>query len=336
MKFGKIDRFILIGGARLLAEFARYLKKNNYDLVVFSSPRHLDEKIYSDGKTLSDIFRENKIKYFVSENINQDKNLFKYVTPETLGVAMGPAWIFRKPVLELFGKRLLNFMGVPLPRYRGGAHYTWSILRNDKKWACNLQIINKIPDSGAIIKSKEYSFPKSTRMPCDYFDVALNQELKFLEEFLKELRKNKNFSECRLGEAESMYLPYLNTKKQAYVNWAWTTKDIEMFICAFDDPYSGASTFIDKMHVYLKKCHVEFKDGKFHPFTSGIIYRKAKGSIYVAAKGGTLVIKEILNEKENNIIDTLKIGQRFVTPQRFLDEAMEFHAVYTAKGLKAK
>ena len=56
-----------------------------------------------------------------------------------------------------------------------------------------------------------------------------------------------------------------------------------LFINAFDDPYKGASTFINKKRVYFKKCSLEkLENTNFHSFQAGIIIRKHKDIVYVA------------------------------------------------------
>ena len=66
----------------------------------------------------------------------------------------------------------------------------------------------------------------------------------------------------------SIYWPRLSTEHHGYVDWSWSLKDIERFICAFDEPYPGASTYIGSRKVHLKEGYADFNDGLFHPFQS--------------------------------------------------------------------
>jgi len=339
MLFGKIKRIILFGGAPLLAEFVRALKDKPYEVVVFSSKRQLEEPILSDGTTLEDVLKHLGVKYFSSVDINTDPNVWKHINEYTLGLGIGECWRFSKKLIDKFSGKLLDFMGIRLPQYRGGAHYTWQILRRNKIGACNLQIINEemIPaefDSGEIVKTREYLHPAWVRIPQDYFDSAVKEEVRFLLEFLDEVEQNKDFPLMPLQESFSILFPRLYTKKQGFINWNWKTTDIEAFICAFDDPYPGASTFLNKQRVFLKKCFVEYNDGPFHPFQAGIIYRKADDCCYVATIDGTLIIKEVLDENGRNILNKVKIGDRFYTPVKYLEEAMLYKAEYDSEGLK--
>ena len=125
----------------------------------------------------------------------------------------------------------------------------------------------------------------------------------------------------------------MNTDRHGFINWEWDTPEIEEFICAFDAPYAGASTFVDGERVRLKKCYSEFNDGPFHPLQAGLIYKVTEDAAFVASKSGTLVVREVLNEKGQHVLKRLKLGQRFFTPREYIEEAMLFSAEYSESGL---
>jgi methionyl-tRNA formyltransferase len=339
MNLGQIEHIILFGGAPLLSAFAKYLKRQGVAVTVFSSKRHLQESIFQENQTLEQILIFNEIPYFSCPDINDDTNIRPLITETTLGIGLGEVWSFRKDLIARFGGRLLDFMGIRLPRYRGGAHYTWQILRKNRIGCCNLQIINEemiqgVLDSGEIVKSKEYFFPASARIPQDYFDFAIKEEVAFLEEFVEEVRQGKDFPLSRVQENFSLYFPRLYTLKHGWIDWSWSGPDIELFICAFDDPYPGASTFLGDMRVFLKDTFFDSDDGPFHPFQAGLVYKKANSAIFVATREGSLIVKKVLNENGENLFDGVKVGQRLFTPGKYLEDAMTYSAVYDEEGIR--
>ncbi len=340
MNFGKIDHIILFGGAPLLAAFAKNIKQNGkYRALVFSSSRHLEETIFHEGKKLKEVLNENKIPFYDTPDINNDPHIKGVITENTLGIGIGETWSFNRELIDLFDGRLLDFMGIRLPQYRGGAHYSWQILRKNRIGCCNLQIINEemiqgVFDSGEIIKTREYLFPPTVRIPQDYFDSAIKQELDFLEEFLQDVSAEKDFTLTKIQENFGIYFPRLHTLQHGYVDWSWDSEDIESFICAFDDPYPGASTFLRGKRVFLKDCTVEFNDGPFHPFQAGLIYKISNISVFTATKQGTLIIKKILDENGKSVLGDIKTGMRFHTPKKYLEDAMTYEAVYGAEGVE--
>jgi len=298
----------------------------------------MTETITENGKTLKDVLEESNIQYFSSDNINKDKNLEKNITKGTLGIGFGPAWFFNKDTINKFKGNLVNFHNIPMPKFMGGAHYSWQIMMKNKSGGCHIQIINEPEDTYPVLKpviySKNYKFPKSVKIPQDYFDFAFEEDLSFLKEFISKVKKGSDFESINLDKESAITFPRLNTKKHGFINWNMNTEEIELFICAFDDPYPGASTFINGKRVFLKKVYTEFSDGPFHPFQSGLVYRKSKDALFVATRNGTLIVKEIIYEDSSSAMGDIKLGDRFYTPQKHIEESMLFRAVYDAGGLK--
>ena len=328
MIFGKINHIILLGGSRCTAELALYISQStSFKFEVYTAPRQVTDVIYSDGTTFEKYFNKHSIKYFVTDDINHEPRFIESISELTLSIGLGEAWSFNEEIIEKFNGRLIDLMGIRLPQYRGGAHYTWQILRGNRIGACNLQIVNKdmiqgIYDSGEIIKFKEYLFPAEARIPDDYFGFAVSQEISFIKEFINELTQNKDFSTFKLQENFSIYFPRLHTLKNAFINWQWDTIDIEKFICAFDSPYAGATTQINNILVRLLNVRSEQCDGQFHPFQCGLIYKIYNGNLYVATSQGTIIISEVNDEKGFSVIHTLKNGDRFFTPNDWIEKGM--------------
>lgn len=338
IKFNKINKIILFGGARLFSELSQYLNKNSdYNVVVFSSGRHLDEEV-DRGDTLREVLEKNKIKYYDSNDINKDSNLKAEITNDSLGLAIGASWIFEKSTVKLFRKNhLLDFMGIDLPRYDGGAHYTWKILNQCKINGANVQIIKggkELFHRGEIIKKQEYKLPNRLKKPIDFFNFIVKKEINFFKIFLKEVQREKLFILKDFNRDRLTYFPFLFTKNNGLINWSWSAKDICLFINAFDDPYFGASTFLMGKKIFLKNCYLFKPPERYHPFCSGIVIRKNSKGIFLAASGGVLNVRQVFDKKNTSFLSSINLGSRFYTPAKQLDEAMDFMAEYDAKGLR--
>lgn len=335
LNFGPIDKFILFGCCSLLLSVAKRIIRDGYQLTVFSAKRHLNEEI-KDGKCLSELLYTNHIPFYESLDINKDLRILENISDKTMAISIGAAWIFDEDFINLFDGKLINMHGTRLPQHRGGATVSWQILRQDRLGFCLMHQVDKGIDTGNIIKYEEFVYPCSCRIPKDYQEYYYNQNMKFFGEFLTEI-KNKNDFVC-IGQPEylSSYYPRLNTYKQAFIDWSWSLEHIECFINAFDDPYCGASTFIEGERVFLKDCYVSYVDGRFHPFQAGIVYRIGEGILFVAANEGTLIVKAVLSEDGQSIINNIKVGGRLFTPFEYLEKAKSFRAIYTPCGLKEK
>ena len=337
IKIGNVNNLILFGSGILLTKFAKEAIKRKITTYVFAVKRHLSEVVY-DNATLEDILKKEKIPYFHAKDINKSAKLKALVSGETMGIGLGEAYTFTKRTIDLFNGKLFDFMVIRVPQYRGGAHFTWQILRQAKRGGWSIQVINKemvpgVHDSGAILKTTGYAIPNNARIPKDYFKISDKEGLKLFIDFLDEINIGKEFVLSKPDEALSLHFPRLHTLRHGFINWYWSVEEIEKFICAFDEPYRGASSFLGKKRVFLKDCRIKRNEGRFNPFMAGLIYRIHKGCAFVATKDGALIVKKVVDEDGVDLIHGLKSGQRFHTPLRYLDDAMLYNAEYNTEGL---
>lgn len=318
----------------LLAECALELKEAGRNVLVVTSPRHSQEVVSSQGHNLDQFLVEHALAHFVSDDINADRRVISRITTNTLGLSFGAAWIFRKSFIDRFKGRLLNLHGTRLPQDRGGGGFSWRILSDNRLGCCLIHRVDLGVDTGPIIKYREFLYPSWCRIPRDYQEVNVQENRKFLDEFFREVGNGEEFKCVEQVGYLSTYWPRMSTEHHGYLNWNWSLRQIERFVCAFDEPYKGASTFINGKRVFLKSCFMDFSQGGFHPFQKGMIYRKSASVLFVATEDGTLVVGSVKDESGSDIMGETKVGDRFYTPIVFLEKASQFRAVYTPKGLK--
>ena len=331
---GTIDNVVLFGGGPILLDAAEILRKAGMSFKVVTSPRQSDELHPETGKSLLDELGSRKIETIVTASLERLAEETVTITPASLGLSFGAAWIFRDSLIKLFSGRLLNFHGRRLPQDRGAAGVTWAILRDNRVGYCLVHQVAGSVDAGAIVKYREFFYPASCRIPAD-FQAYYRQELQeFLGEFLDDVRQNRDFNLIDQHEVFSTYWPRLSTEHQGFIDWSWALGDIERFICAFDEPFAGASTYINGDRVHVKDCLTNFGDGTFHPFQTGIVYRKSEQAVYVAVQSGSLIVRRVVTPDKTDYIKKIRVGDRFYTPSERLEEAKQFRAVYTSRGLK--
>jgi methionyl-tRNA formyltransferase len=200
---------------------------------------------------------------------------------------------------------------------------------------CVLHQVDPGIDTGNIVAIKEFQYPVSCRVPNDYLEFAIQQDFLFLQDFITKVEGGNQFALLSQPEYLSTYWPRLHTKTHGYIDWSWKLHHIESFICAFDIPYPGASTFLQNRKVRLRKVATSVSDGVFHPFQSGLIYRKSSEFLYVAIEYGTIIVGEVIDdETEATITQQIAVGERFYTPTECLGDALQYRAIYTAQGLK--
>lgn len=331
MNFGIINRIIVMGGGDRLINFVTVAQ--DYEIIVLSSKRLLEAELVTQCCSLEQFLEKRSIKYFNISSI-KEFDIGSLITQRTLGISLGAPWIFNAEIIKKFCGKLINGHGARLPQNRGGGDYSWQIMNGLNLGYHLFHLVDQGIDTGDIIIYNEFLFPSFCKTPEDFKKYSIELEISFFEEFLLKIKELKDFEQYKQIEYLSTYFPRLSTEHHGFINWSWTAKQIERFICAFDDPYSGASTYCKGNLVRLKSVTLSENDGDFHPFMNGLVYRKTKEKIFIAASDASLIINNVSDIKGNNILDKIKIGDRFVTPQSKLDEALCSRISYGADSGK--
>lgn len=335
MRFGKINNYVLFGGGVLMFETALNLVKHGKKVLTVTSPRHYRESLGDrSGPTLGQSLETEGVACVVSQDVNNDECVMAQLSERALGLSFGAAWIFRQSFIDRFEGRLLNLHGARLPQDRGSGGFSWQILRGNHLGCCLIHQVESGIDTGPVIKHREFVFPNWCRIPIDYQQVYIEANRPFLTEFFDQVDTEADFPCVYQPEYLSAYWPRLSTEHQGFINWTWTVAELERFICAFDEPYEGASTFLKKKRVFLKNCRASPDDGSFHPFQAGMVFRKSEHGLFIATNGGTLLVRSVTDELGVSGSGRVHLGDRFHTPVPFLDSAAEYRAIYTPEGLR--
>lgn len=304
-------------------------------LKVITSQRHAEEEL--DGVQLIDFLIKKDIDHLVVKDISEKAVKTFIGSPNnTFFLSLGAAWIFKPLVIsEYFNDRLFNLHGTRLPQNRGGGGFSWQILTGNRFGFCVLHLIDGGIDTGDIVKLDEFLYPASCRKPIDFSEVYISKNLNFVLDFIEDNRQGKPEPKPfpQPPEYLSTYWPRLNTDINGWIDWSIDASELDRFICAFDDPYSGAQTLLNDRVVRLKGAHINREDGLFHSFQAGLIYRKGNHWLCVCAKSCSLIIEEVYDDQGSNIFDEVRVGDRFITPLEKI-ETSKSRPVYTPTGLK--
>ncbi len=321
-RLGHVDRITLIGGGPLLVDAAHEVRTAGYQICIVLAPRHAEENL--GGRTVMDELLAENFDVSVVDDIN---GLQKPpgAGPSSLALCFGSPWIFSRNTRTAFGAGMFNVNLIPMPRYVGGAHFTWQILNQSKEAGCILQEISDRIDRGPILRRQLFEIPLSATKPVDYFSAYAPASKVFLREILVDMRADHAFlvSEYLPYQSARLYFPRLNTLKNGWIDWSWTSSEIALFCNAFDTPYHGARTLSNGKVVCLTNVTVEVtSESNFHPFCSGLVVRRTGGSIWVAAKGGLLRIGQFLDDSGKNQYEYIKEGDRLFTTAEILQNAL--------------
>lgn len=304
-----------------------YLKKIN--TIVFLGYEEIHEKLTKINESLkikSIIFSSKKkikssceIKYYRQQKLDKkfEKLILDNCIPDsTLFISLSARWLFNKKIInDLFKNNLINFHNARLPIDAGGGGYSWRIMRNDR--VCNLlaHVVDENIDTGPIIFEQSSVFPSICKTPQDFENHESLKFLSFYKKIISDLMIGKKFQLLHQQKTLRRYNPRINSNINGWINWDMNSYDLVNFINAFDDPYMGASTYINKkQRVFIKKVQIHGSELPNHPFMSGLIFRNEKNWLAVSTPDqNSIIVEKVFDKNGNNILNKLKEGDRFYT-----------------------
>lgn len=336
VKLRRPESLVLIGGGDVMLHTARTARARGFRVIVVLAPRHAEEILPIGGRVTREAFADLGVALQVVDDINAWPELERqdWIGQGALALCFGPAWIFGRACLAAFGVGMINYNPIPVPRYLGGAHYTWQILNGDREGGCILQLITEQLDRGPILRAKYFIIPDAARTPADYFEAYNATGNELLEELLDELVNGCSFDAAPYADVNPrrLYLPRLFTLHNGLIDWQWSGVEIERFCCAFDTPYAGAGTFVDDIEVRLSGVWLEPSED-LHPFLSGLVVRRISDQAWVAARGGLLRIDSVRTSSGEDGKGLLREGRRLATPPERLHQALTYRPKLSGKGI---
>lgn len=332
ISFGTVERVVAYGAGEVLIKTVEIARELGFATAVVTAPRQSECEI--DGEPMTDILQSQDVEIVITDDVNQNSRVDELVGTHTVGISFGAAWIFDESIIDAHDGNLVNFHGSRLPQDRGGGGFSWRILRDDPLGYSQAHLIESGIDTGEIIITDEYQFDKSCTTPAEHVAYANEQEVEIVAELLRGIADKRDFETTSQQEYLSSYWPRLSTEEHGYVDWEWSLEEIVQFIRAFSDPYEGAKSMINGTEVRLKNVESFHGDGTFHPFQTGIIYRKNSERGYVSTPDGSLIIESIVDEGGVEMLSDVTLGDRFYTPSERLERAQKTRVHFTPTGMR--
>ena len=273
---------------------------------------------------------DDKFKKYINQNVKVKNTIF---------ISYASRFIFKKDIIEnFFLNNLVNFHPSRLPLDSGGGNLSWHILREDRIDNQTVCLVNERIDQGPIIENYTSLFPKQCQIPIDFKIYKIKKFIELYSKFVKKVKNGKSFDLKPQVNYLGRYNPRLNTENDGLINWDMDSYDLFNFIKAFDEPYEGASTFLNNGNfgkLYIKKVHLHGGDSSNHPHMSGIVSRQDTNWIVVSTNSKhMLLIEEVLDNKNCNIIKYIKPGDRFFTSYEELDKSKKNRRIVNSRGFK--
>lgn len=236
-----------------------------------------------------------------------DLEAIKRFSPDIV-VTVGCRDILKANFIENF-PHVINLHPFNLPVFRGAGIDSWMILQDCsgslQKATCHY--INPRIDAGNIIHTLEYEIGDFDT-PLDIFKKRINLLGKLLVSALIKL-SNGPYEGLQQDESISRYYPRLNTHRDGRLDFQnWAGDELAVFVRAFSYPYDGAWVTIDQRKIHFLRAEFYPEAGN-HPFSFGLVYRRSEEQLWIAVKGGSLVVSEIEESGSRISPKTIKIGK---------------------------
>ena len=330
-----MKKVTLLGSGKILLKLIPFIfEQTKYDqILVGYAPRH-SKSIIQPGITFENKLLELSQKYrnlftYCFDSLDDDK--YDILCQSEIQISLGSAWIFKKQHIDK-SPYLIHAHCTDLPKYRGGASSSWMLMSRYRNSAISIFRMNEGIDAGNLIYKRNFSFPESYTTPKEYDDLTTKELFISLKEFIKNFEDSKIIEKgSPQDKSISTYFPRLSSDIHSWINWDWDCEQVISFINAFGKPYEGAKTRLTSLNnsfVRIRDAKFYNKDGSFHPFKNGLIYRIFKNKIYVACHPYSIEINEISFQKKSH---NLRLGDRFFSLSSDLDEAKSKRIYYLPK-----
>jgi len=315
-----INKIVFIGGNRFaengpLLNFFDVCREKNLDIFLITDRVHLKYKC-SSNSIFEDELKKKSVNFISVDKI--DEKVKTFFAEDVLVFSVNCHWILNNNIIDLVRGRIFNYHNSCLPEQKGAGCHSWRIMQGIKNVRLTFHHLTEDIDMGDIVYEKELLIPSNLRTLKENYDFISKFETDAFRNCLNKIQKEfPKINIIKKNDRKDFYWPRLNTDKDGWIDWSWSAEDIVRFCNAFDDPFSGASTYLNGERIRLKKVKIVDEDIRFHPFQFGLIYHIENGHVFVASMNGGIQVDELINTKSV----TIRRGKRFYTDNQTLENA---------------
>lgn len=243
------------------------------------------------------------IPFVVHQNINsQEFRGFLVDSDCDIFVSMSFNQIFKKDVIEIPSKKIINCHAGKLPYYRGRNILNWVLINDEKDFGVTVHFVDDGIDTGDIILQRVYPINDN-----DSYSTLLNRSYLYCAEVLIDAIKVIQSGEVKIIRQDSIhpvgsYFPQRKLGDEK-LDWGLSSRDVFNFVRAISNPGPSAITFIRKIEVSIN-CVELIPNAPIYKAIPGSILKKEDGCLFV--KTGDSLVKVIEWTTSTN----LKVGDR--------------------------
>ena len=180
-------------------------------------------------------FSEKKKFQIIKTNKLQPHNLKKLDIKNSITLSCATPWIYKKNIIEIFGKEFFNVHQSPLPSMRGSVA-SYIILYDIRAFQTCLHRVTTGIDTGEVVFKKDFVIPSNLKSPkeVNFFLQSKNREM--VKDFIESYDEKKIIYE-KQNRFFASYNKRLSSKINGWIDWSMNVDDLDRFIRAYGDPY---------------------------------------------------------------------------------------------------
>lgn len=237
------------------------------------------------GKHETEAFRS--CKFFKDDAVNTlECHEFLHSLDSDLFIVAGFSTIFKKKILEIPAKGVINLHGGPLPKYRGGSPLNWQMINDEPEITVSVIQMDEGIDTGDVLGEARFSYKDEDTI----HDVHIKANKHFIvvtNQVLDELEAGTSTPRIQ-DESQASYWMQRNPR-DGQINWqTMTARQVFNLIRSLAPPYPGAFCFDGEQKITLQSASIPEMQIKGTP--GRVVYIQGKGP-YIACKDKALLVQ---------------------------------------------
>ncbi len=278
-------KIAFIGGVKFSRDLLENILKNGFEISILFSYEPSKRKFYSDMVDFDDLANRYQIKHVKVHNINDESNIriLQQIKPDLI-LVFGWSQLLKKPILDISRLGVIGTHPTELPKYRGRAPLSWSILKGLKKSALSFFFIEEGVDNGDIVAQQTFEISKNDDVSSLYEKMTSLGKIMSLE-LLHQLQTD---TIKRIKQNPEQFVENWpeRTPQDGKINWNLPAKLIYDLIRATTHPYPGAFTFFKNKKIIIWKAKY-CDENKCEP---GKIMKISNNEIKIGTKKGSIIL----------------------------------------------
>lgn len=245
------------------------------------------------------VFQPDKIKK------QENTDILKSYNPDVI-VVVAYGQLLNKDILTIPRYGCINVHASLLPKLRGAAPLNWSIINGDTKSGVTTMQMDVGLDTGDMLLKSEVEIDDNMTVG-ELHDILMHRGAELLIETLDKLERNEIVPQ-KQDDSLSSYAPMFNNENRK-INWNLTAKNIHDLIRGLSPWPTAYFTMDDKIIKVFKSSSYTNDNPGCEP---GFVIKATDEGIFVKAKEGTVILKEIQMPGKNKMtVEAYLRGNKF-------------------------